>query len=104
MEGQASFERNQKDELIRGAFMLLFLVATRLVGVLLFFLALFQFLCALIVREPNGNVRSFGKGLSRYLAEIVQFLTYNTERKPWPFSPWSDLRPTEPEGTEAWDR
>ena len=86
MEGQTTTRRNLTDELIRGVFMLLFFVAARLVSVLVVFIALFQFLCALIVRKPNNNARRFGKGLSCYLAEIILFLSYNTERKPWPFS------------------
>ena len=86
MEDQTTTRRNLTDELIRGVFMLLFFVAARLVSVLVVFIALFQFLCALIVRKPNNNARRFGKGLSCYLAEIILFLSYNTERKPWPFS------------------
>ena len=88
MTDQAQAGRKLTTELIRGAFMVLFFVAARLVGVLVAALALFLFLCALTMRRPNGNARRFGKGLSWYLAEIVQFLTYNTQRKPWPFSPW----------------
>jgi len=86
MEDQTTTRRNLTDELIRGVFMLLFFVAARLVSVLVVFIALFQFLCALIVRKPNSYARRFGKDLSCYLAEIVLFLSYNTERKPWPFS------------------
>ena len=70
--------------------MILFFVAARLVSVLVAFIALFQFLCALIARKPNGNARCLGRGLSCYLAEIVRFLSYDTERKPWPFSPWHE--------------
>ena len=86
MKDQTITKRNLTDELIRGVFMLLFFIAARLVSVLVVFIALFQFLCTLIVRKPNSNVRCFGKDLSCYLAEIVLFLSYNTERKPWPFS------------------
>jgi hypothetical protein len=86
MEDQTTTRSNLTDELIRGVFMLLFFVAARLVSVLVAFIALFQFLCALIVRKPNNTARRFGKNLSCYLAEIVLFLSYNTERKPWPFS------------------
>lgn len=96
MEDQATARRKPTDELIRGAFMILFFVAARLAIVLVALIALFQFLCALIVRKPNGNARRFGKDLSCYLAEIVQFLSYNTERKPWPFSPWPQTRPANP--------
>jgi len=86
MEDLYTTKRNLTDELIRGVFMLLFFVAARLVSVLVVFIALFQFLCALIVRKPNNTARRFGKDLSCYLAEIILFLSYNTERKPWPFS------------------
>ena len=95
MEDQPAAERRLTDELIRGVFMLLFFVAARLVSVLVAFIALFQFLCALIVRRPNGNARSLGRGLSWYVAEIVRFLSYDTERKPWPFSPWPRTGPAE---------
>jgi len=88
MEDHATARRNLTDELIRGAFMILFFVAARFVGVLVALIAMFQFLCALIVQKPNDNARRLGKDLSCYLAEIVLFLSYNTERKPWPFSPW----------------
>ena len=91
MEDQATAKRKIADELIRGAFMVLFLVAARLVSVLVVLIALFQFLCALIVKKPNRNARRFGKDLSYYLAEIVQFMSYSTEKKPWPFSPWPQV-------------
>lgn len=87
MEDQPAAKRRLTDELVRGVFMLLFFVAARFLSVLVAFVALFQFLCALIAGRPNGNARSLGRGLSRYLAEIVRFLSYDTERKPWPFSP-----------------
>ncbi len=64
MEDQTTTRRNLTDELIRGVFMLLFFVAARLVSVLVVFIALFQFLCAIIVRKPNSNARRFGKDLS----------------------------------------
>ena len=62
-------------------------------------IALFQFLCTLIAGKPNDNARCFGKDLSLYAAEIIQFLSYNTDRKPWPFSPWPETKPENPEPT-----
>lgn len=82
-------------ELIRGLFMILFFLIARIVAVLVFLLAVFQFCCVLIVRTPNRNALRFGKGLSRYLAEIVDFLSYNTDRKPWPFASWPGTEPTQ---------
>lgn len=97
MENQTKSNRNFKDDLIRGAFILLFFVAARFVGFLVTVITLFQFLCVLIVSKPNVNVKHFGKNLSLYAAEIIQFLSYNTDRKPWPYSKWPEERPLNPE-------
>ena len=101
MEEQPKAERKIKGELIRGAFMLLFFVAARLVSVLVTLIALLQFLSALIARKPNDRAMLFGKGLSCYLAEIVLFLSYCTEKRPWPFSAWPEGKPEEPTGIGA---
>ncbi|MCK4504768.1 MAG: DUF4389 domain-containing protein [Candidatus Aegiribacteria sp.] len=97
MEQQTNARRNLKADLIRGAFMLLFFVAARCVGVLVSVITLFQFLCALIAGKPNGNVKHFGRNLSLYAAEIIQFLSYSTDRKPWPYSKWPEEIPLNPE-------
>ena len=99
MEQQTKAKRNFKDDLIRGAFMLLFFVAARCVGVLVCLITLFQFLCVLIASKPNGNAKRFGKDLSLYAAEIIQFLSYNTDTKPWPYSPWPEEKPLIQEST-----
>ncbi|MEJ2627224.1 MAG: DUF4389 domain-containing protein [bacterium] len=93
MEDKTIDKKHFKTDLIRGAFMLLFLVISRIVSICVALIAVFQFLCALIVRKPNNNAMRFGKELSLYLAEIVQFLSYNIEKKPWPFSPWLQTGP-----------
>lgn len=104
VQEQSTVERTLKGELIRGALMILFLVAARLVGTLVFFIALFQFLCAVIVRKPNHNASRFGKALSCYKAEIIRYLCYDTERRPWPFSSWSQMTSDGPQTTEAQSR
>lgn len=88
MAGRSGWRRTRPQELIRGLFMILFFVVARVVEALVALLAVFQLLCALAVRRPNGNVLRFGKELSRYIAAIVEFLTYGTDEKPWPFAPW----------------
>lgn len=99
MENQTKAKRDLKDDLIRGAFMILFFVASRIVCVLVALTALFQFLCVLIAGKPNDNTKDFGKNLSLYAAEIIQFLSYNTDRKPWPYSKWPEERSSVPEPT-----
>ncbi len=81
-------EKKFSERLVRGVFMLLFCIVARIVGALVGLVALFQFICALVVRRPNRNAQDFGKGLGCYLRHIVEFLSYNTDEKPWPFAPW----------------
>jgi hypothetical protein len=89
MEDQAADKKKRyKNDLTRGLFMILFLVISRFVSIGVLMIAVFQFLCTLIVGKPNDNAMRFGKDLSFYQAEIIQFLSYNVENKPWPFSPW----------------
>ncbi len=96
MEDQTTDQKHVKNDLIRGVFMLLFLVVSRIVSICVVLIAVFQLLCSLIVRKPNDNAMRFGKDLSCYLAEIVEFLSYNIDKKPWPFSPWPQTGPANP--------
>ena len=88
MEDQVTYKEHCKNVLIRWIFMLLFLIISRIIDAIIALIAVFQLFYSLVMRKPNGNVMGFGKDLSLYLAEIVQFLSYNTETKPWPFSQW----------------
>jgi len=99
VEEQNSEKRDFTDDLMRGLFMLIFFVAARFVAVLATFIALYQFICTLITRKPNDSLKDFGKDLSVYAAEIIEFLTYSTDRKPWPFSPGNEADPENPESS-----
>ena len=79
MTEETTRKKGLPQELIRGVFMILFVLVARIVAVLVCLTAIFQFFCALIVRAPNRNALRFGKGLGRYLAEIVDFLTAGFE-------------------------
>lgn len=47
-----------------------------------------HFLLRLLTGEPNIELQRFGKSLSVYFSEIVQFASFNTDKKPFPLSPW----------------
>lgn len=42
---------------------------------------------------PNTNqwVQAFGRDVSRYRYDVLQFLSYGTERKPFQSAPWPGL-------------
>ncbi len=78
---------------------------TRVLFVALFWVAFYltQFVVAAVViaqcaftligGAPNQQLLSFGDSLSRYVQEILRYVTFNSDQRPFPFSdfPKSDL-------------
>lgn len=87
----------------RGIYMAVLLMAGGLATSLVMGIALFQFLSTLLSGTRNHNLLQLSKGLGRYLYQVAQFLLYNSEEKPYPFSAWpteakatSDIQTVEP--------
>ena len=93
------FKANIKSKSIwlRGFFMLLFAVFYGVAEVVLVVVALFQFGCALFAGKPNDNATGFGNSVGQYIFQITQFVTFNTEQKPFPFSAWPEPKPSDRE-------
>lgn len=70
-------------------FMLVYSVIVGLVRILLWAVILLQIASSLLTGKPNENILSFGSNLAAYLYHILLFLTFNTEKLPFPFSDWS---------------
>ena len=98
MDEQMKSRLTSKDVWVRGLYMIFFLIAWGLAEILLLFSALFQFLSALFTGSANLPLLRFGQNLSRYHYQIAQFVTFNTEVRPFPFSDWPDDAP----GGERW--
>jgi hypothetical protein len=47
-----------------------------------------QFLIVLATGSPNQRLLTFGHELGIYYHDIVVFLTFKTEAKPYPFADW----------------
>ncbi len=77
-----------KDRLIKGLFVLLFLLAFGVCRFLLYIIVLVQFLFDLISGEPNTRLCQFSAELKDYFSEIIAFVTYQSDTKPFPFSDW----------------
>lgn len=47
----------------------------------------------LIAGQPNQHLIQLGDSLSKYVAQILRYLTFNTDQRPFPFAefPKSDL-------------
>ena len=83
---------------IRALNMALFAIVYSIAKFIIVFLVIFQFVTVLFTRRVNEPLLQFGKNLSIYILEILEFQTFNTELRPFPFSPWPDEEP----GGEEW--
>lgn len=74
----------------RGLYMLLFLIVGRLTEAVVALVMLVQFILKAATGNTNGNLEKFGDQLGQYIYQIVQFQTFNTEEKPFPFKSWPE--------------
>lgn len=47
-----------------------------------------QFGFMLLTGRSNDNLAHLGRTLARFLADVVLYLTFNTDDRPFPFSEW----------------
>lgn len=80
-----------KDHWLRFLYMALFVVILYFASIVALVVVVLQFLFALISGRDNGNLRQFGQQLSHYILHALQFLTYNSDAKPFPFDDWPDV-------------
>ncbi len=76
-----------KDKWIRLLFMLLFGFIGYMIRFVALVLVVLQFFTVLFTGISNPKLLQFGKLLSSYTYQILLFLTYNSEEKPYPFGP-----------------
>lgn len=73
---------------MRGLFMLLMILACHISWTVAFIVTVIQFVMMLLAGKRNDRLAAFGSSLGRYLQQIVCFLTFASETKPFPFSDW----------------
>ena len=78
---------------VRLLYMIFCAIAWSIGELLVFIVALFQFLCVLVNGAVHERALRFGSNLSAYMTELLQFVTFNDERVPFPFSDWPDATP-----------
>ncbi|MDH3640531.1 MAG: DUF4389 domain-containing protein [Gammaproteobacteria bacterium] len=98
MEEEIKQRLTSKDIWIRGLTMLFFGIAYSIAELVIFLVAVFQFLTILFTGRANEKALALGNNLSTYVYQVFQFQTFNTEERPFPFSDWPD----EQVGENAW--
>ena len=87
-DNQQDTKANRRNLWTRAIFMLLMVLALHVTGTVLLIVMIIQFVMKLLIDAPNPRLISFGSSLGCYLQQIVEFLTFATEEKPFPFSDW----------------
>jgi len=73
---------------LRGLFMLIFMFFMGAAKFVIMVVVVFQFLVVLFTAEKNDNLLKFGKSLSVYQYQIMLYLTYNSDVRPFPITDW----------------
>jgi len=77
-----------KDVWLRGLFILIYGVIFYFLFALIWLVVIFQFIMKLITTELNEQLLNFSDSLNQYVSQILLYITFKSEERPFPFSPW----------------
>ena len=109
-DNKQQLKQNLQDsnQWMRILYMVLFWIVLYFVLMVTGVIIFIQVLFALITGSDNENLRKFAADLTKYINQIILFLTYNDDRKPFPFAEWGKVdtvKPkAKPEATSNADR
>ncbi|HIG59407.1 MAG TPA: DUF4389 domain-containing protein [Gammaproteobacteria bacterium] len=75
----------------RGLYMLLFAFIYSLAEFVVVFICIFQFIVRLVSGDINDRLLAMSRGVCEFILEILQYETFNTDYKPFPFNPWPEI-------------
>ena len=73
---------------LRMMYMVIFLVVGYLLLHLMIIIAIIQTISNLITGKAIEPIWEFSRGLNQYLLQIMDFLTFRAEERPFPFLDW----------------
>ncbi len=84
------------DTWLRGLFIVIFGAILYFVFILVWLLVVFQFVSKLLTGDLNRPLADFSVGLLRYISQILSYITFQSDERPFPFNPWPEKVKTEP--------
>ncbi len=101
MEQQTKTYLLNSETWIRLLYMIVFGLLSILARMVVWIVAVLQFLLVLITGADNKNLRDLGQGASKWTYQAFLFLTFNSDDKPFPFSDWPEIEEPEDNGVIA---
>ncbi len=90
MDNQLKTNLLNLDTWLRLVYMVIFWVLLYVVGTVLAILVVLQFFFVLVAGERNANLMRLGIMLGTYVTQIIDFLTFSSSFKPFPFADFPD--------------
>ena len=79
-----------KDTWLRGLFIVVFGIIFYFLYIVIWLTVIFQFLTKVLTGELNDNLTRFSQSLTRFAFQILLYITFQSEERPFPFSPWPE--------------
>lgn len=90
MEELETNER-KKPGVARAIYTLLYLLIGRFISMVLFVIAITQYIYSWMTGEPNEKILIFTANLGEYTKQLVSYVAFNTDERPWPVGDWPEL-------------
>jgi hypothetical protein len=88
---------------LRGLLIILYVIIYSVAEIVLGVVVVLQFGSQLITGAPMTRLLDFARGLNAYVYQILQFITYRSEVRPFPVGPWPAHGMTEVKEAERLD-
>lgn len=76
------------DTWIRGLFIIVFGVIFYVLYIVIWLLVILQFLTKVVSGGLNKNLSEVSCDLTNFASQILLYITFQSEERPFPFSPW----------------
>lgn len=93
MKDDIKHNLQSSDTWMRILYIFLFILFYSLAEVLLSAVVAFQLLLVLFTGSKNERLLKLGQGLSTYIYQVLSFMTFNSDYKPYPFGAWPQGEP-----------
>lgn len=76
------------DVWLRGLFIIVFGIIFYFLCILISLVVVFQFVMRVLTSNLNQNIYNLSEGLCLYAFQILNYVTFRSEERPYPFSAW----------------
>ncbi|MEA2046996.1 MAG: DUF4389 domain-containing protein [Campylobacterota bacterium] len=88
---ETNIDQQPKPGMERVLYTILYLIIGRFISMVLFVVTVTQFIYSWLGGEPNQKILLFTKGMSEYTKQLVAYVGFNSDEKPWPVGDWPEV-------------